>query len=107
MRRCQPQAPRKFWGSTNVLNHSLATYIKEDTFEKIEQRYDDFHYEIAETVRLALYDKYQMINKTGDVTNLMSDLDCDKLIVGLIKRRNNGELVADKYKIIIEKLVQV
>ena len=79
-------------------------YIDETTFEKTIQEFEDFHYELAENIKSDIHDRYQVGLKNAIVTSIISNKDGDKLIVGLIKNRYNGELVADKYRITIEKV---
>ena len=80
-----------------------------DTFEKTEQQFDDFHYELAENVKEFVRDKYQIDLKVAEIfsTNVLSNKEGTKLIIGVIKNRNANENIAEKYKISIEKLIEV
>jgi|AntRauTorckE6833_2_1112554.scaffolds.fasta_scaffold08802_8 hypothetical protein len=80
-------------------------YVDETTFEKTEQEFDEFHYEIAEIIHNNLRDSLiTEIIKPTMITSVMSDKSGEKLIVGVIKGRKDDEDFGKKYKIIIEKI---
>jgi hypothetical protein len=80
-------------------------YVDETTFEKTEQEFDDFHYEIAEIIQNNLRDSLiTEIIKPTMVTPVMSDKFGEKLIIGVIKERKEDEEFGEKYKITIEKI---
>ncbi len=81
-------------------------YVDETTFEKTEQQFEDFHYELAKNIKSDIHDRYQIGWKVAEATSILSNKDGDKLIIGVIENRNNGELVANKYRITIEKVVE-
>jgi hypothetical protein len=80
-------------------------YVDETTFEKTEQEFDDFHYEIAEIIQNKLRDSLiTEIIKPTMVTPVMSDKFGERLIIGVIKERKEDEEFGEKYKITIEKI---
>lgn len=88
----------------NLSKMKRIEYIDEDTFEKTYQYFEEFHYELAENIKSDIHDKYQIGWKIAETTEILSNKDGDKLIVGVIKNRKEGELNAEKYKITIEKI---
>lgn len=80
-------------------------YVDEFTFEKTEQQFEDFHYDLAKNIISDIHDRYEVGWKKAKVTGLLSNKEGDKLIICVIENRNNGELVANKYRISIEKVV--
>ena len=80
-------------------------YVDKITFEEMEQQFDDFHYGISEIIRNNLIDcSITKIIKPIMITPVMSDKFGEKLIVGIIKERKDGEDFGEKYKITIEKI---
>lgn len=69
-------------------------YIDKDTFSETEHSFEEFHYSIAEKIQKYL----------DNTTVIISNKDGDKLILGVIKDRKEGEEISDKYKITIEKI---
>lgn len=80
------------------------TYVDETTFEKTEQLFEDFHYELAENIKNDISTRYNICWKLAGPTQIISNKDGDKLIIGVIKNRINNEIVSEKYKITIEKI---
>ena len=79
-------------------------YVDETTFEKTEQQFEDFHYELAKNIKEDIYDKYDVGLKKAKTTEILSNKDGNKLIIGIIKNRFNDEKISEKYRITIEKL---
>jgi hypothetical protein len=79
-------------------------YVDETTFEKTEQEFSEFHFDLAENIKDDISTRYDIGWKLAKTTDIMSNKDGDKLIIGVIKNRLNNEMVAEKYKITIEKL---
>lgn len=67
-----------------------------ETFEEIKHEFDDFHMGIARSIQGDL--------PGYNTTSIISNKDGDKLFVGILKDRKPGEEVAEKYRIIIEKI---
>lgn len=76
-------------------------YIDPETFEATQLNFEEFHYELAEKVSKAIGEVFV---KTT-VTDILSNKEGDKLIIGVFKERNPGEK-SEKYKITIEKVVE-
>jgi hypothetical protein len=82
----------------------IITYVDENTFEKTEQQFGDFHYELAENIKEYIHDRYDVGCKLANATEILSNKDGDKIIIGVIKNRLNDELISEKYRITIEKI---
>jgi len=91
-------------GNKNVLNMKKIEYTDENTFEITDQYFEEFHYELAENIKSDIHDKYQIGWKIAKTTDILSNKDGNKLIIGVIKNRKEGEINAEKYKITIEKI---
>lgn len=76
-------------------------YVDAETFEQTEQQFDDSHFELTESIVNFLTSSFQ---KGSFITNAIGDKDGKKLIIGVIKNRKDGETVAEKYRITIEKI---
>ena len=79
-------------------------YVDENTFERTYQYFEEFHYKLAENIKSDIHDKYQIEWKAAKTTDILSNKEGDKLIIGVIKNRKEGELSTEKYKITIEKI---
>ena len=82
----------------------IITYVDENTFEKTEQQFGDFHYELVENIKEDIHDRYDVGWKLAKTTEILSNKEGDKLIVGVIKNRLNDEEISEKYRITIEKI---
>lgn len=76
------------------------TYIDYETFEKTEQDFSDFQMELAENIKGHIASKYDL----DKLTDILSNKNGDKLIIGLIKPRMADEPNAEIYRITIEKV---
>lgn len=78
------------------------TYYDPETFLPTEHEFDDFHYKLTETVRnIVSLDEKPL---DGIVSTIICNNEGKKLMFGFIKNRHNGEEIAEKYKITIEKI---
>lgn len=78
------------------------------TFEKKTYEVDDFFYEVAHEVREALYNHFDTRKPSEEsavVHELMLNPYAPQFMVGVIKNRKKGEVVAKKYKITIEEVL--
>jgi len=80
------------------------TFIDPGTFEQKVFEFDDFHYAIAEEIQKAFSEKTcdDYLNVLY-VTPIISNVDGDKLNIGVTKDRKIGE-TAERYRITIEKV---
>lgn len=81
-------------------------YVDEITFEETEQKFEDFHFYLANVINGSLLSKFKMENflKPTMVSPIMSDKQGEKLIIGVTKQKRVGEESGDKYRITIEKI---
>ena len=76
-------------------------YFDPETFAASQNEFTDFHYELQLKLREAATKEF------GDdavVSAVISDKEGEKLMFGIIRNRHNGEEIAEKYKITIEKI---
>ena len=80
-------------------------YVDETTSEESIQKFDTLQYALAEVIRVHIINIFQdEIKNVSAVTDVMSNKEGNKLIVGVMRNRNTNEETADKYRIIIEKI---
>ena len=85
-------------------------YTDPYTFEDTELEFSDFHYKLAENIKEYIKEKYLCtdnllsLEKQHYISTVMPITDNTKLVIGLMLDRKNGETVAEKYNIIIEKI---
>lgn len=81
-------------------------FIHPETFETSEVEFDDFHYKIAEVVQKALAENIKSKGgylKPHQVTPIIV-MDDGTLRVAVVKERKHGEVVAKKYRVLIEEI---
>lgn len=76
----------------------IITYYDPETFTPTEIEFSEYHMSLANNLRT-------VVSSIPDatVTDMMCDKEGKQLMFGLIKNRHNGEEIAEKYKITIEK----
>ena len=81
-----------------------------ETFEETIQEFDDYHYDVAKEIRNFVKEKFDCsessfsIDNKDCITDLYSTREANELFFGIIKDRKNKEVIAEKYKITIEKI---
>ncbi len=73
-------------------------YFDPETFEKTTHEFDEYHYELLQSFRELLS------SKTIVITQPLSDKEGKLLMFGVIRERRDDEIIAEKYKITIEKI---
>lgn len=86
-------------------------FVNPETFEETIQEFEECHYKLATDVKEFVQDRHQCINKSiGDlgascfITDLISDQEGKKLMIGIVKKRKEGQIIAEKFRITIEKI---
>ena len=77
-------------------------YISPQTFETSVQEFEDFHFELAERIKKILEEIKDM--DISFITNVISNEEANKLMIGIMKTRKIGQEISEKYRITIEKI---
>ncbi len=72
-------------------------------FEQTEQQFEEFHYDLGELIEEFLRDNVGHLD-ISDTTRLISNQEGDKLMIGVMKKRKEGQITSEKYRITIEKI---
>ena len=67
--------------------------------------FEDFHYELAENIKNCMLNKceYSKTHEKDKITDIIACLN-NTLSIGLMLKRKNGEEIAEKYRVVIEKI---
>ena len=87
-----------------------AIYVDFETFEETEQEFGDYHFELADEIRKFVKERFgckdQLLEESGKayITDIITDREGDKFQFAVFKARKDMETVAERYKIIIQKI---